>query len=369
MVATSTVVVVHSPSHVQLFSTPWTAACRASLSLTISRSLPKFTFIASLRLSSHLILWHPLLLLPSIFPSIRNFSNESSVLIRWPEYWSFSFSPSSEYSRLISLKIDRFDLLAVQESFRTLVQHHSSKASILWRSAFFTVWLSQPYVTTGKSHHSLDYMDLCWQSNVSAFQHTICHRFPAKKQSSSDFMAAVTVCSDFRAHEGEICHYFHFFPFHLPWSNGAMATSIAITIKAAYSEQCARLPQLSSSRSLTSGPAFPHTGRCFTQISWPAYSCPQMLSPAFHLCSAYTFLLLSFPRSLWFHPSLTSPFFQNRPSCILCLLPTTQIRALPPVFASTTIHPGLSSPCAISSSRSSVDAHRPSHPPLLGGDV
>ena len=212
-------------------------------------------------------------------------------------------------------------------------------------------------------------MDLCWQSNVSAFQHTICHRFPAKKQSSSDFMAAVTVCSDFRAHEGEICHYFHFFPFHLPCSNGAMATYIAITMKAACSEQRARLPQLSSSRSLPSGPAFPHTGRCFTQISWPAYSCPQMLSPAFHLCSAYAFLLPSFPRSLWSHPSLTSPFFQKRPSCILCLLPTTQIRALPPVFASTTIHPGLSSLCAISSSRSSVDAHRPSHPPLLGGDV
>ena len=165
-------------------------------------------FIASVMPSSHLIFWCPLLLLPSIFPSIRDFSNEFSVCIRWPKYWGLSISPSSEYSGLISLKIDRFDLLAIQGTFRSLLQHHSLKSSILWCSAFFTVWLSQPYVTTGKSHHSLDYMDLCWQSNVSAFQHTICHRFPAKKQSSSDFMAAVTVCSDFRAQEEEIGHYF-----------------------------------------------------------------------------------------------------------------------------------------------------------------
>ena len=104
-------------------------------------------------LSSHLILWRPLLLLPSIFPSIRDFSNESSVHIRWPKYWSFSFSasPSSEYSGLISLKIDWFHLLAVQETFRSLLQHHSSKASILWCSAFFIVQLSQSYVTTGKT--------------------------------------------------------------------------------------------------------------------------------------------------------------------------------------------------------------------------
>ena len=133
-------------------ATPWTAACQASLSLTISRSLPKFVFIASVMPSSHLILWCPLFL-PSIFPSIRDFSNELSVHIRWPNYWSFSFSisSSSEYSRLISFKIDWLDLLAVQGTFRSLLQHHSSKASILWRSAFFTVQLSQPNVTTGKT--------------------------------------------------------------------------------------------------------------------------------------------------------------------------------------------------------------------------
>ena len=145
-------IVVQFPSHVWLFVTPWNAACQASLSLTIFWSLPKLMFIASVMLFSHLILWHPLLL-PSIFPSIRGFSNESSVHIRWPKFWSFSFSisPSSEYSRLISRKIDWFDLLAVQGTFRSLLQHHSSKASILWFSAFFTVQLSQPYVTTGKT--------------------------------------------------------------------------------------------------------------------------------------------------------------------------------------------------------------------------
>ena len=128
--------------------TPWTAA-RQALSLTISRSLPKFMFIASVMPSSHLILWCPLLLLPSIFPSIRNFSSESAVRIRRPKY--YSISPSKEYSGLISLKIDWFDLLAVQGTLRSLLQHHSSKVSVLWHSAFFTVQLSQLYVTTGKT--------------------------------------------------------------------------------------------------------------------------------------------------------------------------------------------------------------------------
>ena len=136
-------VVVQSPSHVRLFATPWTAALQASLSPTISWNLPKFMFIASVMPSSHLILWHPLFLLPSIFPSIRDFFSESSVHIRWPKYWSFSISPSSEYSGLISLKIDWFDLLAIQGTVRSLLQHHSSEASVLWHSAFFMVQLSQ----------------------------------------------------------------------------------------------------------------------------------------------------------------------------------------------------------------------------------
>ena len=137
------VVIVQFPSHVWLLVTTWTAAHQASLSLTISQSLPKFMFIASVMPSSHLILWCPLLLLPSIFPRIRGSSNESAVCIRWPNYWSFGFhiSPSNEYSGLISLKTDWFDL-AVQGAFRSPLQHHSFKASILWHSAFFMVQLS-----------------------------------------------------------------------------------------------------------------------------------------------------------------------------------------------------------------------------------
>ena len=111
-------VAVQSPSHVRLFVTPWTAAHQAFLALTLSRSLPKFMSIASVMPSSHLILWPPLLLLPSIFPSIRDFSNESAVHIRWQKYWSLSIGPSNEYSGLISLKIDWFDFLAVQATLR-----------------------------------------------------------------------------------------------------------------------------------------------------------------------------------------------------------------------------------------------------------
>ena len=146
-------IVVQFPSHVWLFVTPWTAAHQAFMSLTISWHLSKFIFIALVTVSSHLIIWCPLLLLPSIFPSIKDFSNEPSVHIRWPKFWSFSFSisPSSEYSRLISRKIDWFDLLAVQGTFRSLLQHYSSKASILWHSAFFMVQLLQPYVTPRKT--------------------------------------------------------------------------------------------------------------------------------------------------------------------------------------------------------------------------
>ena len=146
-------IVVQLSSCVWFFATPWTAAHQASQSLTISHSLPKFMFIASVMPSSHLILWHSPLLLPTIFPSIRDFSNEPAVRIRGPKYWSFSFSisPSNEISGLISLKIDWFDLFAVQGTFRSLLQHQSLKASILWHSAFFTVQLSWPYVTTGKT--------------------------------------------------------------------------------------------------------------------------------------------------------------------------------------------------------------------------
>ena len=135
--------------------TPWTAARQASLSITNSQSLLKLLSIQSGRPSSHLtaILCHPLLLPPSIFPSIRVFSNESVLRIRWPKYWSFSFSisPSKEYSGQISFRMDWLDLLAVQATLKSLLQHHSSKTSILQRSTFFIVQLSHPYMTTGKT--------------------------------------------------------------------------------------------------------------------------------------------------------------------------------------------------------------------------
>ena len=136
-------------SHVRLFATPWITARRASLSIMNSQSSLKLMSIESVMPSNHLMLCHPLLLLPSIFPGIRVFSNESVLHIRWPKYYSFSFSinPSNEYSGLISFRMDWLDLLAVQG----ILQHHSSKASILRRSAFFTVQLSHPYMTTGKT--------------------------------------------------------------------------------------------------------------------------------------------------------------------------------------------------------------------------
>ena len=145
--------VVQSLSCVWLFATPWTAACQASLSFTISRSLLKLMSIESMVPSNHLILCRPLLLLPSICPSIRVFSSESALHIRWPKYWSFNFniSPSNEYSGLISFRTDWFDLLSVQGTLKSLLQNHSSKASILRCSAFFVAQLSHACKTTGKT--------------------------------------------------------------------------------------------------------------------------------------------------------------------------------------------------------------------------
>ena len=142
---------VQSLSRVRLFATPWITACQASLSITNSQSLLKLMSIELVKPSSHLILCHPLLLLPSLFPSLRVFSNKSVLCIRWPKYWSFSFSigPSNEHSGLISFRMDWLDLLAVQGTLKSLLQHHSSKASILRCSAFFTLQLSHPYMTTG----------------------------------------------------------------------------------------------------------------------------------------------------------------------------------------------------------------------------
>ena len=144
---------VQSLSCVRLFATPWTAACQAFLSITNCPSLPKPMSIESVMPSNHLILCRPLLLLPSIFASIRVFSNESALHTRWPKYWSFSFSisPSNEHPGLISLRMDCLALLAVQGTLKSLLQHHSSKASILLRSVFCIVQLSHQYMNTGKT--------------------------------------------------------------------------------------------------------------------------------------------------------------------------------------------------------------------------
>ena len=151
MKALSTSVVVQMQSHVWLFVTPWTAARQASLSFTISWSLLKLMSIESVMPSNHLILYCLLLLLPSIFHSIRVFSTECALRITWPKYWSFSISPSNESVGLISFRIDWFDLLVVQGTLKSFLQHHDLKASVLWSSAFFMVQLSHPYVTTGKT--------------------------------------------------------------------------------------------------------------------------------------------------------------------------------------------------------------------------
>ena len=146
----SVVVVVQSLSQVRLFVTSWITAHQGSLSFTISWSLLKLMSIELVMPSNHLVLCHPLLLLPSLFPSIRVFSNELALHIRWPKYWSLSINPSNEYSGLISFMINWFDLLAVQRTLKTLFHHYTSKASILQCSAFFMIQLSHPYMTTGK---------------------------------------------------------------------------------------------------------------------------------------------------------------------------------------------------------------------------
>ena len=189
---------VQSLSHVL---TPWSAARQASLSIINSQSLLKLMSIESVMPSNHLILCHPFLLPPSIFPSFRIFSKESVLRIRWPEYWSLSFSisPSNEYSGLISFRTDWLDLLAVQGTLKSLLQHQSSKASILWRSAFFIVQLSHPYMTTGKT------IALTRRTFVGKVMYLLFNMLSRlvitffQGVSVLNFIAAVTMCSDFGA--------------------------------------------------------------------------------------------------------------------------------------------------------------------------
>ena len=188
-------------SHVRLFATPWTAAHQASLSITNSRSLLKLMSIESVMPSNHLILCHQLLL-PSIFPSIRVFSNESVLHSRWPKYCSFSFniSPSNEHPVLISFRMDWLDLLAVQVTLKSLLQHHSSKASILQHSAFFRVQLSHPYMTTGKTIALTRWTFL---GKVMSLLFNILSRLVITfipRSKCLNFMAAVTICR----HKGSV---------------------------------------------------------------------------------------------------------------------------------------------------------------------
>ena len=153
-------------SHVQLFATPWTAARQASLSINNTQSLLKLMSIESVMPSNHFILCRPLLLLPSIFPSMRVFSNQPVLRRRWPKYWSFSFniSPSSEHPGLMSFRMDWLDLLVVQGTLKSLLQHHSSKAAILWHSAFLT---ALTYVRDYWKNNNFDYSVFCWRSVIS----------------------------------------------------------------------------------------------------------------------------------------------------------------------------------------------------------
>ena len=198
---------------------PWTAAHQASLSFTISQSLLRFMSIESVMLSNHFILCHPLLLLPSIFPSMRVFSNELAVRIRWPKYWSFSFSinPSNEYSGFISFRIDWFDLLAVQGTLKGLLQYHNSKASILWHLAFFMVQLSHPYTITGKT---IALTIQTFVSKVMSLLFSMLSRFVTAFLPRSKHLLISWLQSppDFGAQENKLCYCFHcFLKYPMKW--------------------------------------------------------------------------------------------------------------------------------------------------------
>ena len=202
-------------SRVGLFETPWTAAPQASLSFTVSHSLLKLMSIESVMPFNHLILCSSLLLLPSIFPSIRVFSSELTVHIRWSKYWSFSFyiSPSNDYSGLISFRIDCFDLHAVQGPLKSLLQDHNSKKSILQRSAFFLVQLSYPYMTTGKT---IALTIWTFVSKVMSLLFNTLPRFiiaflPKSKLLLISWLQSMPM-TFFEARENKIGRYFHFFP-------------------------------------------------------------------------------------------------------------------------------------------------------------
>ena len=210
---------VHSLSRVWLFATPWTAACQTSLSITNSQSLLKLTSVESVMPSNHLILCRPLLLLPSITPSIKVFSNESTLCMRWPKYWSFSFSisPSNEHPGLICFRMDWLDLLAVQGTLQSLLQHTVQNSSAL-------SFLHSPTLTSIHDYwknHSLTkwiFVGKVMSLLFNVLSGLVITFLPRSK--CLNFMAAITICSDFWAQENKVCHCFHCFPIYLPWSDG-----------------------------------------------------------------------------------------------------------------------------------------------------
>ena len=216
---------VQSLSCVQLFVTPWAAARQASLYVTNSWSLLQLTSVESVMPSNHLILCRPLLLPPSIFPSIRVFADGSVLLIRWPKYWSFSIniSPSNEYSRLISFRMDWLDLLAVQGTLKSVFQHHSSKASILQHSAFFMVQLSHPYMTTGKTIAltKWTFVDKMMSLLFNTLSRLVMTFLPRRKCLLISWLPSPSVV--ILEPRNKVCHCFHCFSNCLPWSDGTGA--------------------------------------------------------------------------------------------------------------------------------------------------
>ena len=203
--------------------TPWIAAHQVSLPITNSRSLPKLMSIESVMPSNHLILCHTLLLLPSIFPRIRVFSNESALHMRWPKYWSFSFniSPSNEHSGLISFRMDWLNLLAVQGTLKSLHQYHSSKASILQCSAFFVVQLSHPYMTTGKTIALTrwTFVGKVMSLIFNMLSRLVITFLPSSKRLLISWLQSSSAVI-FGAPKNKGCHCFHCFPIYLPWRDG-----------------------------------------------------------------------------------------------------------------------------------------------------
>ena len=220
--------------------TPWAAAGQAFLSITNPWNLLKLMSIESVMPCNHLILCHPLLLPPSIFPSIRVFSNESALPIRWPKYWSFSFNinPSNEYSGLISFRTDWLDLLAVQGTLKSLLKHHSSKASIIQHSAFCIVQLSHPHMTTGKTITLTrrTFVGKGMSLLFSMLSRLVIVFLPRSKCLLISWLQ-VTICSDFEAQENKACHCFYYFPIYLPWSDGTGCRDLSF-LNAVLSQLC-----------------------------------------------------------------------------------------------------------------------------------